>query len=301
MTDMTSTARRRELGAELRHIRERHGYNGIDMALRLGWAASAVSRAETGKRGMTALEVATYTALCGVAGEQLDELLDLAGEPDVYRVKPHGGRLPDELQTLIFHESTATEIDSFQSVYVPGITQTEDYTRALFHEIGIDPSLIEDGVRNRVSRREVLTRRNPAQCTFWVHENVLRAPIGGPQVMSEQMLHLLFLGARPQCSIRVIPVSAGGKGTAAGPFQIFGYPEGLPVVCVQHETTSEFLESRSDLADYRAVLKRVASVALNDAQSREFIVRVASDYERQGAARHDDGAGRPTGLAQEQL
>ncbi len=113
--------------------------------------------------------------------------------------------------------------------------------------------------------------------------------------MHEQMLHLLFASSRPQCSLRVIPTSAGARGVAPGPFQIFSYPEGAPVVYVQHETTSEFLESRKDLLGYRELLNRVASVALTDAQSREFIAWMASEYEQQGAAQ--DGSG--PGVAQE--
>jgi transcriptional regulator with XRE-family HTH domain len=299
MTDLTSTARRRELGAELRRIRQQHGYNGMDMAERLDWTPSMLSRAETGKRLMSQLEVATYTAMCGVGGKRLDELLGLADEPDDYRLKSHAGQIPDELKTLIFHETTATEIASFQSTFIPGVMQTEDYARALFREGGLEePVRIEECVRIRMIRRDILTKINPPQCTFHVHENALRAPVGGPQVMSEQMLQMLFLGTRPQCSIRVIPVSAGARGMSAGSFQIFGYPEGPSVVSLQHETTSEFLEDRKDLLGYRTVLKRLASVALDDAQSREFISRMASDYERQGAAEHADS---PAGMAKEQL
>jgi transcriptional regulator with XRE-family HTH domain len=299
MTDFTSTARRRELGAELRQLREQRGYNGLDMANRLSWTTTMLSRAETGKRGMSQLEVATYTAMCGVAGARLNELLDLAAEPDDYRIKPHAGHIPDELKTLIFHETTANEIVSFQSIFIPGITQTEDYARALFQEIGIDPSAIEDGVRNRMSRRHVITRWNPAQCTFYVHEQVLRVPVGGPQVMYEQMLHLLFIDTRPQCSIRVVPLSAAARGLSASSFQIFGYGEGSPVVYAEHETTSEFLGSPGDLTGYRSVINRVATVALDEAQSRAFISGMASDYERQGAARHDQDAERSAGVAQE--
>jgi transcriptional regulator with XRE-family HTH domain len=297
MTDLTSTARLRELGAELRHLRVERGYNGIDMASRLSWTATMLSRAETGKRAMSPLEVATYSALCGVAGKRLDELLDLASEPDTYRLKPHDGQIPDALRALIFHESTASEIDSFQPIYIPGVVQTEDYARTVLNEIRFisDQSAIENRVQIRMSRRSVLTRINPAQCAFYIHENALSSHVGGPQVMYEQMLHLLFVSSRPQCSIRVVPRSAGARGMARGSFQIFGYPEGPPVVCVQHETTSEFLENKKELIAYRAVLDRVASVALDDTQSREFIVRVASDYERQGAAQHD-----AAGVAQEQ-
>jgi transcriptional regulator with XRE-family HTH domain len=166
MVELVSTARRRELGAELRRIRERSGLNGIDMATKLGWAPSMVSRAETGKRTMSPTEVAAYMGLCGVAGAQLIDLLSLADEPDKYRLKQHGDQLPDELRTLIFHEQTATMIQSFQPIYIPGVAQTEDYARSLFKGLGIAPALIEDGVRNRVSRRAVLTRARPARCSF---------------------------------------------------------------------------------------------------------------------------------------
>jgi transcriptional regulator with XRE-family HTH domain len=282
----------------LRRIRLQRGYNGMDLAARLNWTSTRLSRIETGKLPTSELEVATYTAMCGVAGERLDELLNLAAEPDDHRLKSHAGQLPDELKTLIFHETTATEIDNVDPVYIPGVTQTEDYARALFWEGGLEePTRIEECVRIRMLRHEILTKYNPPQCTFHVHENVLRVAVGGPQVMYEQMLHLLFLGTRPQCSIRVIPASAGSRGLAAGSFQIFGYPEGPSVISVQHETTSEFLESRKDLLSYRTVLKRLASVALDEAQSREFISWMASDYERQGAAEHAEGS---TGVAEEQ-
>jgi transcriptional regulator with XRE-family HTH domain len=170
MTDLTSTARRRELGAELRRLREQSGYNGMDMATRLSWTASMLSRAETGKRPVSSLEVASYTGLCGIAGEELAQLLGLAGESDNYRLKPHG-QLPDALRTLIFHESTANEIQSFQPIYIPGMVQTEDYARALFKETGIlDPASIERQVKIRMSRRGTLSKWNPPQCTFYLHE-----------------------------------------------------------------------------------------------------------------------------------
>jgi transcriptional regulator with XRE-family HTH domain len=299
MTDFTSTARRRELGAELRRLRQMRGYNGLDLARRLSWTTTMLSRVETGKRPISQMEVATYTAMCGVAGERLDELLGLAAEPDDYRLKSPAGQIPDELQTLIFHETTATEIDNVDPIYIPGVTQTEEYARALFWEGDLEePAKIEECVRIRMIRHEILSKYNPPQCTFHVHENALRIAVGGPQVMYEQMLHLLFLGTRPQCSIRVIPASAGSRGPAAGSFQIFGYPEDSSVVSVQHETTSEFLESRADLLSYRTVLKQLASVALDNAQSREFLSRMASEYERQGAVEH---AERAAEVAHEQL
>jgi hypothetical protein len=135
----------------------------------------------------------------------------------------------------------------------------------------------------------VLTRANPVVCTLYVHEHALRMPVGGAQVMAEQMLHLVFATGRPQCSIQVVPASAGSRGMTASPFRVFRYTDDPPMVYVQNETTSEFLESGKDLKVYQAVLNRLATVALNDAESRAFIADMAAEYERQGVA---DGPGR---------
>jgi transcriptional regulator with XRE-family HTH domain len=294
MTIFASTGRRRELGAELRRIREDRGYTGQDMARRLSWTTTMLSRAETGKRSMTDLEITLYMGLCDVSGEQLFKLLELAGEPDEYRIKAHPGQIPDELHSLIFHESTASAIDGFEPSYIPGILQTPEYIRALLEEGGLaDPAHIGKWVEIRHARRVVLTRANPALCTIYVHEHALRMAVGGPQVMYEQLLHLVFATGRPQCSIRVVPASAGSRGMVTSPFRIFRYSDDPPMVYVQNETTSDFLESDKDLKLYEAVLNRLATVALNDAESRSFLANLAGEYERQGAA---DGVG---GVAEE--
>jgi transcriptional regulator with XRE-family HTH domain len=299
MTIFVSTARRRELGAELRRIRESRGYNGMELAEQLQWTTTMLSRAETGKRPMTVAEVATYTGFCGVTGERQRKLLDLLDEPDDYRIKPHEGQIPDQLRSLIFHESTASYIEIFEPIFIPGITQTPEYARALLEEGGmVDSADIDHLVDIRLGRRSVLTRIDPAMVSLFVHERALRMMVGGPQIMHEQLLHLLFASGRPQCSIRVVPDAAGVRGVAPGAFQIFGYTDDSPVVYLEHETTSEFLENGRELLAYRALLNRVARVALDDAQSRSWIAQIASAYE-QRAAQHDDAARRPPGLAQE--
>jgi hypothetical protein len=233
-----------------------------------------------------------------VTGDRQRKLLDLLDEPDEYRIKPHDGQIPDQLRSLIFHESTASVIESFEPTFIPGILQTPEYARALFEACGhADADAIDTWVDIRMSRREVLTRIDPAVCTFFVHEHALGIHVGDAQVMYEQLLHLVFATGRPQCSIRVVPASAGPRGLTPGSFQIFSYPDDPPIVYLEHETTSDFLENGRELLSYRAVLNRLATVALDEAQSRGRIAQMASDNER-GVARHDDGAERP-GVAEE--
>jgi transcriptional regulator with XRE-family HTH domain len=300
MGDIQTTGRRREVGAELKRIRQLTKQPAYKVAAKLGWTPSHISRSEAGKRRVTDVDAGHYFGICGAPDDELQEILKIVNEPDDYRLQIHDGRTADQLRTLTFFESTATHIRSYQPIYIPGVLQTPAYARALFEDTGLeDPSEIEEFVRARVKRSELVTRPTPPKCMFFVHENALRTPIGGPRVMNEQLLHMLLLGNRPECAIRVVPLSVGGRGTASGSFQIFGYKEDPPLVCLQHETTSEFLETDEEVARYRRILKRVATVALDGAQSREFLAMVASDYERQGDTGHANGGqGR---LAQEQL
>jgi transcriptional regulator with XRE-family HTH domain len=288
MADIQTTGRRREVGAALKRIRQGLGWPAYRLAERLDWTPSHISRSEAGKRKVTDVDAGYYLGMCGVPNGVVQEVLEIVNEPDDYRLQLHQGRLPDELRSLIFLESTAKEIFTVEPIYIPGLLQTADYARALFEEGGLlDPSLIDGRVLARTSRQAVLDNPKPPKCVFYMHENALRMQVGSLQTMTEQLLHLLFLGDRTHCAIRVIPRSAGSRGMTMGSFHIFRYKEDPPVVYVQHETTSEFLENDYEMDIYRGLVNRVATVALDGAQSREFLAKLASDYERQGDAPHD--------------
>jgi transcriptional regulator with XRE-family HTH domain len=295
MSELQTTGRRREVGAALKRIRQERGWPAYKLAERLDWTPSHISRSEAGKRRVTDVDAGFYLGMCGVTRDELQEVLKVVSEPDDYRLQLHEGRIPDELRTLIFLESTATQIRSFQPIYIPGMAQTANYARALFLAGGrIEPDRIDYLVQIRNARGRVLDQPKPPKCMFFVHEHALRSLIGGPRVMNEQLLHLLFLGNRPECAIRVVPVSAGAAGMVCCSFQTFSYKEDPPVVYLEQATTSEFLENDEEVASYRSILSRVANVALDGAQSREFLAMLASDYERQGDAQGDTG-----GLAEE--
>jgi transcriptional regulator with XRE-family HTH domain len=299
MGDIQTTGRRREVGAELKRIRKQTNLPAYKVAANLGWTASHISRSEAGKRRVTDVDAGHYLGICGAPDDELQELLKVVNEPDDYRLQIHDGRIPDQLRTLIFFESTAAHIHSYQPTYIPGVLQTPDYARAVFEESGLDePFSIEDGIRARMGRSALLIGPKSPRCMYFIHEHALRMLIGSARVMNEQLLHMLLLGNRAECAIRVVPTSAGGRGLVNGAFQVFDYKEDPSLVYLQHETTSQFLETDEEVTRHRSILKRVATVALDGPESRKFLADLASSFdERQGDARH---ANREQGrLAQE--
>jgi transcriptional regulator with XRE-family HTH domain len=282
MTWHGSSARGRELGVELRRRREEANLLAYDLAHQLGWSASKVSRMENGARGVSEVDAAIYLTFCGVRKEELEELLDLArwDENETW-LQEHGERLPDELRTLVYHETTATTMASYEPMLIPGLLQTTDYARAVFEfaEI-VPPARIPTAVQVRMERHSVLRKPDPPQCLFYLHENALRSEVGNAQIMHEQLLQLVFLTARPEIDIRVVPASAGPHGVWFGPFVLMGYQNHGPVIYVETMTTSLFLEKPRDLTTYKGVLSRLDQAAFGAGQSREWLASLASNFDK---------------------
>jgi transcriptional regulator with XRE-family HTH domain len=291
MRDHDSTTRSRELGDELRRVRVKAGYNGTRLARQLGWSPSRVSRLESGKRGASEVDVATFLAYCRATGMTRDRLLDMPREAyDRTWLQSHGGGLPDELRTLVLHEATATTISIYEPLTIPGLLQTEDYARVLFHWAKQVPENgIEMCVRARMDRQSLLQRREPPTVNFFIHEQALLSPAGDARIMNEQLLHLALVSGRPQCKIRVVPASAGPHGALGGPFRLMEYAEHGPVAYVENHTSSVFLESKDHVIGYQVILNRLAEVALDGGQSRELLVRLANDYDQPEEGNDEQG------------
>jgi transcriptional regulator with XRE-family HTH domain len=283
------TAHGRELGVELRRRRELAGYNGLELAGRLGWSTTKVSRVETGARIISEVDIAIYLASCGVPRAEMDQILDLAREAGYdHRLKSHGEKLPDELRTLIFHETTAAAIDSYELIVVPGLLQTEDYTRALLQESGMYAGdSIEFRVRARMDRQGLQRRSDPPHCTYFLYESLLRTPIGSNKIMHEQLLQLVFLSSWQHCVIRIVPVSAGGGGLAQGPFRLMSYADHDPVVEIEQDAVTLFLDRKPHTDYYRKVLNRLDRLSLDEGQSRRVLADLTSEFDR--AAEGHDG------------
>ncbi|HEX3779147.1 MAG TPA: helix-turn-helix transcriptional regulator [Pseudonocardiaceae bacterium] len=295
MREATSTTRGRELRSMLRGIREKTEYTGQDLARHLGWSPTKMSRIETGHQPISEVDLTAYLAYCRVPGHQMYKLLELARDAhNGYCVRGHDEPMPDQLRTLVVEETTACAIRDFELNYVPGLAQTEGYIRALLHAGGVArPAAIERWVQARVDRQNLLKGCNPPECAFYIHEQALRIPVGGAAVMHEQMLHLLFLDGRPHCSVRVVPTSAAAHGLCPSAFRIMEYADHLPVIYVETMTASLFLENKKDSDAYQLKLGMLGRVALDEGRSREFLVRLASEYDRV-----DEGDDEPTWSAE---
>ncbi|MGH3618553.1 MAG: DUF5753 domain-containing protein, partial [Pseudonocardiaceae bacterium] len=190
----------------------------------------------------------------------------------------HGSRLPLQLVTYIDHENKAVAISCFDSTLVPGLLQTGDYARALLKEAGRVPTNeIDDRVAARLARQSLFSRDRPARFTFYLHEFVLRLPVGGPAVMDDQLQLLERMSRRSYLTLRVVPASLGAHAATAGSFILMEFAEFKPVAYLESETSSLFLEKPVEIAAYQDILESLAQTALGEGQSRELIATRATE------------------------
>jgi len=291
MRDREPTIRSRELGEGLRRAMQQAGLNGLEAAHLLGWSQSRVSRLLSGKRGGSEVDVSAFLAVCRVKGDDRDQLLALCREQNTPGwFQQHGSRLPKQLVTLIDHENKAVAIGDFQSTLIPGLLQTGDYTRALIRQAGTIPAdEIDDRVAARLARQSLFSRDRPPRFTFFIHEFVLRLPVGGPAVMADQLHHLRRMALRSYLTLRVVPAVLGGHAAINGSFTLMELAEFKPVVYLESETSSLFLEKPVEIDAYQGILAALAETALGEGESRELIATLATELyaDRED---HDDRA-----------
>jgi transcriptional regulator with XRE-family HTH domain len=279
MRDRDSTVRSRELGEALRKAMESTGLTGVQVAKRLEWSPSRVSRLLNGKRGGSELDVVAFMAVCGVTGGQRAHLLEICREANSPGwLQRFGDRMPKQVRTLIDHETEAVSIQEFELAFVPGLLQTAAYARNVISRIvNVPANEVEERVAARLARQAILSRPRPPAFTFFIHEFVLHLPVGGSEVMSEQLHELLRLSVRPHIELRVVPAAPGAHAGMAGAFRLMGFAEVRPVVYLEGETSGLFLEEPPEVAAYRHIVAALAETALDEGQSKAFIAHLATD------------------------
>jgi hypothetical protein len=289
MYDGEPTIRSRELGEGLRAAMERAHLNGKEVARALDWSTSRISRMLTGRRGASEVEIASFLAICGTTGEERERLMGLCREQDTKNwFQQFGSRVPKQIRTYVDHENKATTITDFQALVMPGILQTPEYARAMYERSGTVPAEeIDERVAARAARHVIFSRPERPQCTFLIHEFVLRLPVGGAEIMSEQLHNLIRMSVRPYIRIRVLP-AAGAHAGLAGSFKLLESPEYKAVVYLESETTGVFLEKPEEIKAYQDIVRELSAVALSEGESKDLIARVAIDQFGDREDRHHD-------------
>src|ERR1044072_9478499 len=112
----------RELGAQMRKLREAAGLTGRQVGLRTGWDPTRVSRIESGQVHLEISDVSWFLGRLRVKHDETRPMIDLCRQANDLKghwLSKNGEWVPDSLSSLIYHESTATVSISYEPQVVP--------------------------------------------------------------------------------------------------------------------------------------------------------------------------------------
>ena len=279
------TVRRLQLGARLRNLRVAKGVTRDKAGYEIRASESKISRMELGRVSFKERDVIDLLKLYGVddAGER-DRLLTLAREANTPGWwHSYGDVLSTWFQNYLDLEQAAELIRTYEIQFVPGLLQTDAYARAVI-TLGHGGATTEEIDRRadlRMARKQMLQRDESPRLWAVLDEAVLRRPIGGREVLREQIESLLEMCEQPRVRLQVIPFASGGHAAAGGAFTIlrFPYPDMPDVVYLEHLTSGLYLDKREDVDHYAAAMGRLTIEAEPPARTPDLLRQALRDLD----------------------
>lgn len=274
MPKRVSTARGREFGDGLRAAIRATGLSSRALAAVVGWHESKLSDLARGKGGASELEVAILLGACRTPLPEREHLLKLHRESDVRGWwQQHGVRSPVRLRTAVGHLAAAASMVSWETHAVSWFLRTSDYAREVLRaSVNVPADELEERLAAQAEVQGLLWRI--PSCVFYLHEAALLLRVGSRELHVEQLRQLGFLANRPRFTVRIVPLEAGAHAGMNGSFTKLGFGKHEPLVWLQNENSSLFVEEESAVAGYEAVVRRLDEVSLDVDQSKAVIARL---------------------------
>jgi transcriptional regulator with XRE-family HTH domain len=275
------SVRLRRLGAQLRDLREERGLTQEDVARRTGKDRSTLYRLETAQQRPQRATLIQLLDLYQVDEPRRGELLMLLREATQRGwMQPYRSELPGVYSDYIGFEEEARAISNYESLYIPGLLQTEDYARAQLH--GTLPHATAAEIGNRVTarleRQQLLAREDPPRLWAIIDEAAARRQVGSPQVMAAQIARLAEAAAQPHITIQLIPFDAGAHPGMDGSFVVLEFPDPADRAIVYTESAAGglFLEEEDEIRRYTLMFGHLRAAALRPGATADALAAIAA-------------------------
>ncbi|MFD8782280.1 helix-turn-helix domain-containing protein [Kitasatospora sp. NPDC059599] len=261
------------LGQRLRELRAEGGLTGRQLADRLGWTQSKVSKLETGRQTATHDDLTAWAQGVEqpqVAAELAARLRAFESGTRSWRRQLAAGHRPVQDTVTAEHERSTVK-RAWQNSVVVGIFQTAEYARHVFNanaDLHQSPRDVEDAVRARIRRQELLYRPGKKyHIVMW--EAALRAQLCPPAVMAAQLDRLSGVIGLDTVSVGIVPFEAPLKLAPANGFWI--HDERLVIVEDWHAEL--WLDQPENVSLYLRVWETLAASAVYGADAHKVITR----------------------------
>ncbi|WP_405795418.1 helix-turn-helix domain-containing protein [Streptomyces sp. NBC_01506] len=265
---------REALGVRLRELRKAGRLTGLQLAERLGWPQSKVSKLENGKQTATADDLrrwADATAHPQAGAELTSRLAALESHTRSWRRQLASGHRA--VQDTINAEFARTKaFRAWEGAMIVGVLQTADYARHIFTryaDLHQSPRDIEDAVRARMKRQVGLYEPGGRyQIVMW--EAALRALVCPPAILAAQLDRLSGVIGMDTVELGIVPFGAALRIPPANGFWIFD----SRLVIVEDWHAELWIDDAAGVATYERVWESLRASAVYGADAQHIISRV---------------------------
>jgi transcriptional regulator with XRE-family HTH domain len=280
---------RQRLAGALRDLRQAAGLSTTQLAERLGWSQSKVSKTELGRTRPAPVDVERWVTATGAGPDVQAELVriaaDAAEEATDWRreLAPGRRRKQEEIHQL---ETAASVIRVFSPDVIVGLAQTPAYAEAVFRlgrQAGPAESL-QDVVDARLARQAVLADETK-RFELLIGETAARRMLVSAPAMSDQLKRLSEVGERANVALGLIPFDADERVHQYHGFAIIGDPvvDDAAIVLVETLTRALAIRNRAEIIAYVDHFAALRAGAVEGEELRALLAEIASELG--GAAR----------------
>lgn len=256
------------LGRRLVEYRERAGMNVAEASRKTKISDTKLRKLERGvNEAIRLADVLAFSVVYRCKSKESDHLIELVEAADSHGWY-HAFDVAPEFAQYVELEGAAKVIHVYEQEFVNGLFQTPAYLDALRADRpgrgGAD-----EGLRAQ-RQKNTLGSSKPPLIEYVSSEAALRRQVGGPDVMRDQVHHLLELDERENVSISIVPFGAGVHPSMAGPYRILYFADAVFPTTVYLEPShgSHYEDAKKIVGHYEDVFPRTQQVAV---PIKEFI------------------------------
>jgi transcriptional regulator with XRE-family HTH domain len=274
-------AMRRRLRVELKRLRSQADLTQRQVANDLDWSPSKIIRIENGTVAVGVTDLRALLDRYGVHDQQfIDEMVAMAKGSKRQPYSEYREIFTPETIKFFGYEASASIIRQFEPLVMPGILQTEEYTRAVLALHEIPENKADLYVASRRERQELLDREDSPEFFFIIDESVLLRSIGGPSVMQRQLQHILRLTNHPRVTIQVLPFTLGVHPGLRGPFVLLEFPslDDPDVLYLENRVGGDrtFIDEPDVTSSYREIFWKMEDQASQPSELDKYVRRAVN-------------------------
>ncbi|ELP70056.1 helix-turn-helix transcriptional regulator [Streptomyces turgidiscabies] len=259
----------RTFGAVVQALREHAGLSREEFAELVRFSKHTVASIEQGRRMPDPVFVERAEEVLGNTGALRKAAAHLARQPGLAAWFRQWARL----------EAVAISLYTYECRVVPGLLQTEAYSRAVSLSVPPipDEEELNERIAARLARQELLSTRRKPMCafSFIVEQSVLERQTGGEEVTRELLDHLLDMIDRHwNVEVQIMPLRQPVHAGLDGPLQLLETPENQWFAYSEGQNNGRLISDSKEISLLHHRYAKLRSQALTPEDSRGLLKRM---------------------------